>query len=363
MKKTIYILCAAAMLASCGKKQGFSMPSATFETMTVEAQDLTLEQKYAATIKGRQDIDVMPQVSGTLQQLCVQEGQRVAKGQTLFVIDQVPYKAALSTAKATMEAAKAQLATAQLNYNSVKTLFDQNVVSDFDLQKANNDLLSAKAQVAQAEAQVVNAENNLSYTTVKAPSDGVVGTLPYRQGALVGPSMQQALTTVSDNKQMYVYFSITEAQLLQMARKSGSTEAAVKAMPEVKLLLVDGTEYEKPGRVETASGVVDQRTGSVQLRAVFDNPEGLLHSGSTGKIVIPVEYKAQLVVPVTATVQTQDKYRVFVVGQDSVATERIITVSDQKAGNAMVVTSGLEAGETIVAKGAGMVKNGQKVVQ
>ncbi len=364
-----------AVLSSCGKKQQMELPAATFKTMKVEAKDITLENKYSATIRGRQDVDVYPQVSGTLQRLLVTEGQRVSKGQTLFIIDQVPYKAALNTAEAALKSAQAaarsaeaQLATAQLNYDSRKTLREQNVIADFDLKTAENALQSAKAAVSQSkaaisqcEAQVVNARNNLSYTVVKSPSYGVVGTLPYRQGALVSPNMPQALTTVSDNAQMYVYFSITEAQLLQMARTNGSVEAAVKAMPAVSLTLVDGSTYNIKGKVETASGVVDTKTGSVQLRAAFDNPQGLLRSGSTGNVIIPVDYTNQIVIPTTATVQMQDKFRVYVVDKDGIAKEQMITINPQSKGKEVIVTSGLTVGQEIVAEGAGMVKNGQNV--
>lgn len=354
-------LVSSTLLASCGKKQQRTMPTATFKTIKVETQDVTLSNKYSATIRGRQDIEVYPQVSGTLQQLCVTEGQHVSKGQTLFVIDQVPYKAALNTAKASLEAAKAQEATAKLNYESRKSLFEQKVISDFDLQTAQNALLTAKAQVAQATAQVVNAQNSLSYTIVKSPANGVVGTLPFRQGALVGPTIPQPLTTVSDNSQMYVYFSISEGQLLQLTRNNGSTKAAIEAIPAVQLILVDGSQYESAGKVESASGVVDTRTGSVQLRAVFDNAKGLLHSGSTGNVIVPTNYKNQIVVPTAATVQLQDKYRVYVVNKEGIAEERIVTLNPQSNGKQSIVTSGLKVGEEIVSEGAGMVKSGQKV--
>ncbi len=354
-------LVSSTILSSCGKKQQHAMPSATFKTVKIEKQDITLSNKYSATIRGRQDIDVYPQVGGTLQKLCVTEGQKVTKGQTLFIIDQVPYQAALNTAKASLEAAKAGEATAKLNYESKKTLFEQKVVSDFDLQTTYNTYLTAKAQVAQAQAQVVNAQNNLSYTVVKSPANGVVGTLPYRQGALVGPSIPVALTTVSDNQQMYVYFSMSESQLLQLTRNSGSVEAAIEAMPNVELTLVDGTTYETKGKVESVSGVVDRATGSVQIRAVFDNETGLLHSGSTGNVIIPTTYKEQIVIPTTATVQLQDKYRVFVVDNNGIANERIIAVNPQTDGGRYIVTDGLQIGEEIVSEGAGMVKNGQNV--
>lgn len=351
-----------AFLSSCsGNKTQQQMPSANFKTMTVQTQEVTMTTNYSATIRGRQDIEVYPQVAGTLQRLCVTEGQKVAKGQTLFIIDQVPYQAALNTALASQQAANASLATAQLNYDSKKQLFDDGIISDVELQTAQNTLLSAKAQVAQANAQVVNARNSLSYTVVKSPANGVVGTLPYRQGALVSSAMPQPLTTVSDNNQMYVYFSIAEGQLLNMTRESGSAEAAIGAMPDVKLLLVDGSEYPYKGKVESVSGVVDRSTGTVQVRAVFDNPEKLLHSGSTGTVVIPTTYKDQIVVPVTATVQMQDKFKVYLVDKDNIAHEQLVTTEPLSNGKEYVIKDGLKVGDVIVAEGAGMLRDGQDI--
>lgn len=353
---------AMTMLSSCGnKQQRGAMPSAVFKTTKVAKSDVTLTEKYSATIRGRQDIDVYPQVGGTLQKLCVTEGQKVKKGQVLFVIDQVPYRAALNTAEAALKAAQAQEATAQLNYDSRKKLYDQKVVSEIDMQTAQNALLSAKAQVAQARAQVVNARNSLSYTTVTSPADGVVGTLPYRQGALVGSSMPQPLTTVSDNNEMYVYFSMTESQFLNLIRQYESVEKAIEAMPELTLQLVDGSDYEIKGRVESASGVVDRTTGSVQLRAAFSNPSHILHSGSTGNVIIPVTHKDVLTVPATAAVQTQDKYNVYVVDSKGIAHAQIVDILPQSQGKTFIVTSGLNGGEEIVAEGAGMVRDGQDV--
>lgn len=356
-----------AVLSSCGgKKQqnrGAMGPTA-YVTVKVAPQDRTIDTKYSATIRGRQDIQVLPQVSGTLTRLMVKEGQRVSKGQTMFVIDQVPYQAALNTAQANLEAANASLATAQLSYESTKKLFDQGVVSDFDLQTSNNTLLQAKAAVAQAKAAVTNASNSLSYTVVKSPADGVVGTLPYRVGALVGPSIPTPLTTVSDNHQMYVYFSMTEAQMLDKIRQAGSAEAAVKQLPPVRLQLVDGSTYEQTGVVETASGVVDQSTGSVSLRAVFNNPNGLLHSGSTGNVVIPVTYKQQIVVPAAAVKQLQTVHQVFKVVQKDgqrVAVGTNITVAPYNTGKEFIVLSGLKTGDEIIADGAGMVQEGALV--
>lgn len=352
---------ALLVLSSCGGKGQQQQSIVEYPTVKVEKADITLETRYSATIRGRQDIEVYPQVGGTLQRLLVTEGQTVKKGQTLFIIDQVPYQAALNTAEAALKAAKAQEATAQLSYDSRKKLFDEEVVSDFDLQTAQNTLLSAKASVAQAEAQVVNARNSLSYTVVKSPADGVVGTLPFRQGALVGPSMPQSLTTVSDNNQMYVYFSMNEAQFLQLTRQNGSVENAIANMPAVELQLVDGSIYELKGKVESASGVVDRATGSVQLRAVFDNPNHMLHSGSTGNVIIPQTLKDALLIPATAAAQTQDKYRVYAVDKDGVAHSQIISILPQNNGKQFIVTEGITEGTEIVAEGANMVKDDQQV--
>lgn len=366
MFKRIYFYSLAAfvltaMLSACGEKKQQQGLNVEFKTTKVAKKDVTLESKFSATIRGRQDIEVYPQVSGTLKRLCVTEGQKVSQGQTLFIIDQVPYQAALNTAEAALKAAQAQEATAQLNYESRKQLFEQQVVSEFDMKTAENSLLSAKAQVAQAKAQVVNARNSLSYTVVKSPANGVVGTLPYRQGALVGPSIPQALTTVSDNNQMYVYFSMNESQFLELTRQAGSVEKAIKDMPSVQLQLVDGTMYESTGTVESASGVVDRSTGSVQLRAVFNNPSHILHSGSTGNIVIPTVHKDALVVPAAGVVQIQDKHKVYVVDKEGVAHSKIVEVLPQSSGKEFIVTSGLEAGTEIISEGASMVKEDQKV--
>lgn len=368
-KTTVMLLMAAVTLMTfiaCGgkKQQSQQQAPAEYKTVKVKAEDRTIDTKYSATIRGRQDIQVLPQVSGTLQRLCVTEGQKVAKGQTLFIIDQVPYQAALNTARANLQAAKAAESTAKLSYESTKNLFDQQVVSEFDLQTAENAYAQAKASVAQANAAVTNAANSLSYTVVKSPANGVVGTLPYRVGALVGPSIPTPLTTVSDNHQMYVYFSMTESQMLEKIREAGSADAAVKAMPAVRLQLVDGSEYSETGVVETASGVVDQNTGSVSLRAVFNNPNGLLHSGSTGNVIIPVEIKNHIIVPAAAVKQLQTVHQVFKVVQKDgqrVAEGTNIEVAPYNTGKEFIVVSGLKVGDEIIADGAGMVKEGALV--
>ena len=350
--------CALAAVA-CGQAP-MAMGPGEYAVMTVAQTDREIPTNYSATIRGRQDIDIYPQVSGTIWQLCVNEGQNVSKGQTLFIIDQVPYKAALQTAEANVAAAEASVATAQLTYDSKKELFARKVVSQFDLSTAENNLLTAKAQLAQAEAQRVNAANNLSYTVVKAPSNGVVGTLPYRVGALVSASMPQPLTTVSDNSTMYVYFSMTENQLLNLARRYGSIAETLKNMPDVQLLLNDGSMYDQSGRVESISGVIDTSTGSVSLRAAFPNPNGLLHSGGSGNVVLTSTFKDCIVVPQNATFEIQDKVFAYKV-MDGKAVSAPLTVEKISDGKEYIVTSGLVPGDVIVTEGVGLMREGTPI--
>ncbi|WP_295960752.1 efflux RND transporter periplasmic adaptor subunit [uncultured Alistipes sp.] len=345
---------------SCGQAPTAQGP-AQYGVMTIATTDREIPSNYSATIRGRQDIDIYPQVSGTISELCVNEGQVVSKGQTLFIIDQVPYKAALQTAEANVAAAKAGVATAQLTYDSKKELFAKNVVSQYDLSTAENTLLTAKAQLAQAEAQRVNAANNLSYTVVKAPANGVVGTLPYRVGALVSASLPQPLTTVSDNSDMYVYFSMTENQLLNLTRQYGSIANTLKNMPDVQLQLNDGSIYDQTGRIESISGVIDPSTGSVQLRAAFPNKDGLLHSGGAGSVILPNIHKDCIVVPQTATFELQDKVYVYKL-VDGKASSSMIDVEKINNGREYIVKSGLTPGEVIVAEGVGLLREGTPVI-
>ncbi|MEG1644558.1 MAG: efflux RND transporter periplasmic adaptor subunit [Alistipes sp.] len=354
-----FLLGCCMAVVSCGQAPTGKM-EAEYSVITITTSDAEIANIYSASIRGRQDIDIFPQVSGTISRLMVKEGQVVSKGQTLFIIDQVPYQSALQTADANVNVAKASVATAQLTYDSKKELFDKNVISSFELQTSQNNLLTAKAQQAQAEAQRVNAANNLSYTVVKSPSNGVVGTLPFRVGALVGPSIQQPLTTVSDNSEVYVYFSMAENQLLNMTRKYGSMEKAIQSLPAISLRLNDGSIYEQQGRIESISGVIDQSTGSVSLRAVFPNKGHLLHSGSSGNVIIPQNQTNCIVIPQGATFETQDKVFVYKVveGKAASAMVRVAPIND---GQTYIVESGLTPGDVIVAEGVGLMREGTPI--
>lgn len=359
MKQVITVIC-SAVLAACGNAPAVQNQS-EYQVMDITISDKELQTTYSAAIRGRQDIDIYPQVSGTLTRLCVEEGQTVRKGQILFIIDQVPYIAALRTAEANVEAAKAAVATSQLTYESKRELYAQKVVSEFDLKTSYNSLLSAKAQLAQAEAQRINAANNLSYTEVKSPADGVVGILPYRVGTLVSSGMPKPLTTVSDNSDMYVYFSMTENQMLELPRRYGSKDKALAEMPAVSLQLNDRSTYAQEGKIETISGVIDTSTGAVSLRAVFPNKEGLLTSGGSGNIIIPVKKENCIVIPQAATYEVQDKVFVYKV-VDGKAQSAPVQVTRVNGGQEYIVENGLQAGDVIVVEGVGLLREGAPIV-
>ena len=362
MKKIALWMLSVALLTACGSKSQ-QMPEANndFAVVTLSTTEAQLETSYPATIKGMQDIEIRPKVSGYLTKLLVDEGATVRQGQPLFLIDSEQYQAAVNAARAQVRVCKANIATQKLTVENKQALFDQKIISSYDLQMAKNTLESYEAQLAAAEAQLQSAQDNLRWCTVTSPSDGVVGTIPYRVGSLVSASSAQPLTTVSSINKMYVYFSMTEKQLLALTREEGGLSAALSKMPPVKLVLTDGTEYNQSGVVSTVSGVIDQNTGSVQMRATFDNAAHLLRSGGTGSILVPVNQKDALLIPQKATFEIQNKKFVYVVGAGNKVASREIEVLVQHDGQNYVVTNGLKAGERVVVDGVNKLKNDMQI--
>lgn len=270
MKTSIYLmLCCLPLLAGCGAKQQ-DMPGEKYKTLTVTTTNQTLQSTYPATLRGKQAVEIRPQVSGTITQICINEGDAVRRGQVLFIIDQVPYRAALETALANVKSAEAQLQTAKLTANSKEELYKEKVVSDFDRQTARNQLLEAEAAVAQAKAEETNARNNLSYTEVKSPVDGVASMIPYRVGALVSSSITEPLVTVSDDQEIYAYFSMAENQMLDLIQQYGSLEEACQKLPQVGLTMSNGKNYPDAGRIDAMDGITSALvTTTFVFMAVF----------------------------------------------------------------------------------------------
>ena len=366
MKKTKILLVAAltAVLASCGGGKSGGKPDFgdnEYAVRTVQGQNADLQTTYPATIKGVQDVEIRPKVSGFITKLCVKEGQAVKAGQLLFVIDNVTYAAAVRQAKASVNAAKAQLNTARLTYTNSEKLFKNNVIGSYELQSAKNAMESAAAQVAQAEAAYVSAKQNLDFCYVTSPATGVIGNLPYRVGALVSASSQEPLTTVSNISTMQVYFSMTEKDLLDMTKTAGGIHAAISDYPAVKLQLADGTIYNHPGKVATVSGVIDPTTGSVSMRADFPNPEHLLKGGASGSIVVPHSANGAVIIPQDAVVEVQDKHFVYVVGKNNKVKYTPVTINPQNDGKNYIITSGLHVGDRFVVNGVSSLQDGMEI--
>lgn len=318
---------------------------------------------YPATIKGRQDVEIRPQVSGFITKLCVDEGATVRKGQLLFIIDPTQYEAAVRTAKASVATAEAAVNTQQMTVDNKIELNKKQIISDYDLSMAKNSLAQAQAQLAQAKAQLTTAQQNYSFTQVKSPSDGVINDIPYRLGALVSPSMATPMTTVSEIDEVYVYFSTTEKELLAMTKTGGTIKEEISKIPAIKLQLIDGTTYDAEGKVDAITGVIDQSTGSVSMRAIFPNKEHMLRSGGTANVLIPYNMENVISIPQSATVEIQDKKFVYVLQPDNTVKYTEIGIFNLDNGKEYLVTSGLNPGDKIVIEGVQSLKDGQKYNQ
>lgn len=342
-------------LTSCGEKtQQMGDMTPEIATITVAEGTSDLASNYAATIKGKTDIDVRPLVSGFITKVHVDEGQRVSKGQTLFTLDQVQYQAAVDQALAQVNAARTAVESARLTADNKQRLFNKNIISEYENQLAKNQLSQAEAQLSQANAALTTARKNLSYTVVTAPSDGFVGSIPNREGSLASPSMVTPLTTVSDNSDIYAYFSINEKDILNLTNEGKkSLNEAISELPDVQLQLADGTIYPESGKVATVSGVIDSSTGAANVRARFKNINGMLRSGSTGRILIPNRISNVILVPQRATFEIQDRRFVYVVNDSNKTVATPVEISPMNDGKQFIVTSGLTPGQRIVVEGVG----------
>lgn len=361
-KKRLMLAVCSALLAACGGKGDIKMGDNEYPVMTVGTQGSETQTTYPASIKGVQDVEIRPKVSGFITKLCVQEGQVVKAGQLLFVIDNTTYQAQVRQAQAALNSAKVQLNTTKLTFDNSKKLHERNVIGSYELQTAENNYENARAAVAQAQASLASAKDMLGFCFVKSPANGIVGSLPYKVGALVSAQSVEPLTTVSNASSVEVYFSVTEKDVLDMSKRAGGTHAAIEDFPEVKLKLADGTLYQHPGKVVKMSGVINQATGAVSLIARFPNPEHLLKSGASGTIIVPRVSNNSLVIPQSATTEIQDKVFVYKVGPKNQVRYTEITVDPQNDGNNYVVTGGLKAGDKIVTRGLTTLKDSLEIV-
>ena len=378
-KSNVFLLAiATACLVACGGKKGggLNFGDNEFPIETAGMSTASMQTTYPATIKGVQDVEIRPKASGFITRINVHEGQSVGAGQVLFVIDNETYQAAVrqaqaavTQAQAAINTAEAQLSTAKLQYDNSTQLHANGVIGDFELQTAKNSYNSAQAQVnqtkaalAQAQAGLASAKEQLSFCYVKSPASGVVGSLPFKVGALVSSSSPQPLTTVSNISAMEVFFSMSEKDVLEMTKSAGGLNAAVNAYPPVRLKLADGSTYAHEGRVVKVSGLIDATTGSVSMIARFPNPEHLLKSGGSGSIIVPRKDNAAIIVPQSCVAEVQDKHFIFVLGADNKVKYTEITVDPQNDGINYIVKSGLKVGDKYVTKGITKLTDGMDIV-
>ena len=354
MKKMMMLAAVAATLVSCGGGGGRpQFGDNEFPVVAVGTSSADMQSTYPATIKGVQDVEIRPKASGFIMQINVKEGQTVGAGQVLFVIDNETAQQQVRQAQAAVNTAQQQCNTAKLTYENSKKLHESRVIGDFELQTSQNSYEVAQAQLAQAQAALASAKEQLSYCYVKSPAAGVVGTLPFKKGALVSSS--NVLTTVSNNSSMEVYFSVTEKAAMQLQA------AGLQSLPSVKLLLADGSTYGHEGKVTKMSGVIDQATGSVQLIALFQNPQRILKSGGAGTIVIPRQATDAIIIPQSCVSEVQNKKFIYLLGSDNKVKYSEIKVDAQNDGVNYIVTEGLKTGDKYVTNGITKLTDGMEI--
>ncbi|GGF05167.1 efflux RND transporter periplasmic adaptor subunit [Flavobacterium limi] len=363
------ILAASIVIASCGKKDDKSAQAEgapqvkEYKTLTLASQSATLYTDFPASIQGQQNIEIRPRVEGYIDKIFVDEGAVVKTGQPLFKISAPEYEQQVRTASASVKSAQAEVSTAKLAVNKVKPLVEKGIISKYELESAQYNYESAMASLAQANAALVNAKVNLGYTTVTSPVNGVVGSIPFRLGSLVSSATAEPMTTVSSIGNVYAYFALNEKMLLNFTQENSGASLAqkIKKMPEVSLVLSDGTTYDEKGRIETVNGLINTETGTVNIRARFPNPKGIIRSGSSTTVRIPNVVKEGIIVPQSATFELQDKIFAVTVGKDGKTKNVNITKLENTAGNYYVVTSGLKPGDQIVLEGVASLKDGSEI--
>ena len=357
--KAMSLLLVSALLFSCQENK-VQQVVPEYAVMSIEEEPVVVKNSFPALISGDTDAEVRSNVSGAIVKKHVDEGDIVKKGDLLFEIDHAPYQADYNMALANVNAAKVGVETAELTAVNKTNLCEKGIISEYEKKLADNQLASAKAQLEQAEARLQTAKINLDYSYIKSPNDGVVGSIPFSVGSLVGPSTATPLTTVSQIDVVKADFSINEKLMLYYTQKGGVKDI-LKYMPEVELKLADGTMYEHKGKIVSVAGSIDTKTGAANMSADFDNPAKILRSGATGTIYIPREIANARLVPQSATFEMQDKKFVYVFN-DSITEMREIKVDNLTYEQNYIVTEGLELGEVIVIEGVGSsVKNGMKI--
>jgi len=362
--KIIPLALLALTLYGCSSKPQTQQapPPPALPVAAVTSGTQTTYQEYPASIEGTVNVEVRPQVSGSLDKVFVDEGAFVSAGQPIFKINEQPYRAALNNALASLHAAEAAAGNAQLEVDKLTPLVENKVVSDYQLKTAKASLQVAKANIESAKANVSTAQINLGYTLIKAPVSGYIGRLQKKQGSLVSPQDAEALTQLSDVHDVHVYFSLGEKDFVAFKEQYPGTTLKDKLqhLPAVSLLLADGSEYAKQGKIDVIDGQFDKNTGAITIRANFANPNGLLRAGNTGKVRLSLQHTDALIVPESATVEMQDKVFVFALADSNKVKKVPINILG-KSGENYLVKDGVKVGDQIVLSGMDHLAEGMVI--
>jgi len=366
IQSSAFLFTLSLLFYACGAKKPDPATVAVtpaYSVFTVKAQTATLKTNYPANLQGEQNIEIRPKIDGYIEKIYVDEGASVKKGQLLYRISAPQYQQDVNTATAAISSAEADVSAAELQVKKAKPLVEKEIISKYELESAEYTLQARKATLAQAKANLANAKTNLGYTTVTSPVDGVVGSIPYRLGSLINSNTTMPLTTVSNIGNVFAYFSLNEKQLLNFSReyKGNTLEAKLKQLPPVTLILADGSEYPEKGKVETIGGLINTETGSASFRATFPNPVGLLRSGASATIEIPVTVNDAILVPQRSTYEMQGKHFVYLVNDSNKVISTEIEIMTNAAGQYFVVTNGLKAGDTVVYESTGTLQDSTNI--
>ena len=365
--KVLVFLILIIVACSCSNSQqssnGMAGQIKEYLVQEIVPKDITLYQDFPATLQGEQTVEIRPRIAGYIEEIKVDEGDHVKKGEVLFTLNANDIQAQVRSAEAQVKVADAQVATAKINIEKTKPLVEKDIISQFELETVQSSLKAAEAQLAQAQANLANAKANLEYTIITSPVNGIIGMFPYRVGSLVSSSITQPLTTVSNTSVMWAYFSMNETNFLQMIKDldGKTTREKLEKLPPVELVLPDDSIFRNKGKIEIASGIVDQQTGAINIRAAFPNPEEVLRSGGNGRVRLPEHLKNVLIIPQKASYQIQGKNFVYVVnGENKVVNTPVETLTGNLK-DVYVVTSGLKAGDKIVVEGITALQDGMEI--
>ncbi len=365
--KDLALLIIILFVYSCSNPQqsgnGIAGQINEYLVQEVTPGDITLYQDFPATLQGEQTVEIRPRIAGYIEEIKVDEGSHVKKGEVLFTLNANDIQAQVRSAEAQVKVADAQVATAKINVEKTKPLVEKDIISQFELESVQTSLKAAEAQLAQANANLANAKANLEYTIITSPANGIIGMFPYRVGSLVSSSITQPLTTVSNTSVMWAYFSMNETDFLQMIKDldGKTTREKLEKLPPVELVLPDDSIFRSKGKIEIASGIVDQQTGAINIRAAFPNPEEDLRSGGNGRVRLPEYLKNVLIIPQKASYEIQGKHFVYVVNGENKVVNTPVEALTGNLKDVYVVTSGLKAGDKIVIEGITGLRDGMEI--